>query len=138
MLKRVVNTNRPHKETIPLLRRCIGFILLIGFINTMVFPTHSIVHYYVKSASLQCTSPSNANLVEYIVEDYLDITNPAADAQDTDVYDMEMSLEDVDFIHHNGIVLFDEPIQVEPIYNIFEDYRLFNSYLTQTTPPPEA
>jgi hypothetical protein len=137
MLKKVGNKTYPCNEKVPPVRMHIVYLLLIGFINTIVFPTHSIVHHYVQSASLRCISPDNANLVEYIVEDYLDITPPASEAEDTDVHDMEISLEDVDFIHSSSSIFLNEPLQAEPVYFTFEDYRLFNSYLSRTTPPPE-
>lgn len=138
MLKTGVKKTNLSNDTISFVRRYSVYILLVSFLNTIVFPTHSIVHHYVKSASLSCASPSNANLVEYIVEDYLEITNPAADAEETDVHDMEISLEDFDCIDYTTVAFSHGPVPENSKYFHSEEYHLFNSYLTQTTPPPEA
>jgi len=113
------------------------YVLLIGFLNTIVFPAHFLISKYVKTASGGNAPYVNASLIEYIVEDYLEISDPTPDAKETDVNDIEISLEDYEFLHHNSLFISYQILKAEPVKYHTIDYQLFNSYINNSTPPPE-
>ena len=113
------------------------YLLLIGFLNTIVFPTHFLVNKYVKAAFWNKVPHANTSLVEYMVEEYFEITDPTNDANETDVNDIEISLEDFDFLDYISLLITYPILEAKHLKYHSQDYQLFNSYINNSTPPPE-
>ncbi len=135
-----MNTVRKHihqrAQPIPAFRRWLGYVLLLCFLNTIVFP-----HVPGAIQKWQTCSPDETNthsLAELILEDCLDIQVLSPVSPEDDAEDVLKTTDDLDLIDHEGMVIdFAQFVEKDTIHNLVNQLPHYTFY-SSPTPPPEC
>jgi hypothetical protein len=110
-------------------------LLLFSFLNTIFFP--AICYPPAYQHSVTANNEHTSSLAEYVIEDYLGLTDPNSDSQEEDVNDIIKTTEDIDLIvYYNTIItsLANSTLSV-PYPEL--DSATVQSFYSCSTPPPE-
>jgi hypothetical protein len=126
-----------HAQGIPVFRRWLGYVLLVCFLNTIVFPAIHVPVAIKKWQSLSSTSDCNTSLTEYILEDCLQIEDRAPAYPEEDVEDVLKTTDDLDLLDHMGLnISFAQLIKKNNTFRRVNQL-LVHTFYSSPTPPPE-
>ncbi len=137
-----MKSTKTHVRFIPFrtafIKQFVPFVLLIGFLNTALFPSVFVLHKRAKShAETLCDAQVNTSLTEYILEDCLQIYDPTLDGQEEDVDNLEKLYDEIDLLHsvvpHVYLQSDTDAIKARTCYCCLLICSCYNS----STPPPE-
>lgn len=119
-------------------RQGIIYLLLISFLNTIIFPVNFYVIRYISPAILYTDSGCNTSLSEYIIEDCLHINDPTPDSGEEDVNDIAAFAQDIDVMHQMHVLSLFSELITEPKKFHMKDNNPICLFIRRSTPPPEC
>ncbi len=137
-----MNTTRKHihqqAQPIPSFRQWLGYVLLVCFLNPIIFPDIHVPVAIKKWQTSHSISADNTSPTEYLPEDYLDIEDLTPIHPGEDVEDILKTIDDLDLIDHEGLIINFIPLsEKNPIHNLVNLLAIL-TYYSSPTPPPEC